>query len=417
MNQTRKGILIALVEDAFFEAKLQELINLCQTINIEISHVITQALKERKSGLIGKGKIAEILDRQLEFDVIITYQPLSPLDIRVLSDAFDCEVYDKTRVILQIFAIRAQSKLSKLEVALANAVIKRDELVGSYSQYSRQAGSSGAMSARGGGEQQLQIDRRVINRAISKFKREIKKEYQKQLITKKKQKEQGIFTVALVGYTNAGKSTLMNQLLQLSQTNKSHKQVLSQDQVFSSLDTTTRHISIDTYPTFLCVDTVGFIIDLPTECVASFNSTLTSISEVDCVCIVLDGTYSLSMQLETIEPYLNEIDSHQRVTVVNKKDEMVDNHTPYLAISAKHNIGIEQLLNKIKQIKISQYIYKEGYCQDYHVFEFYKHVDYIYIQSINEKNGTTYIKVYCDPKVQYLFEYIKSTIDELQMIS
>ena len=407
MNPPKKGILIALVEDAFFEAKLQELINLCQVINIEIEHVFTQIQKERKIGLIGKGKIAEIQESSVDFDVIISYQPLSPLDIRVLTDAFDCTVYDKTRVILQIFAKRAQSKLAKLEVSLANALIKRDDLVGSYSQFSRQSGASGSMSARGAGEQQLQVDRRVINRTITKIKREIKKEYQKQQITKKKQKEQNIFTVALVGYTNAGKSTLMNQLLMQSSPNKTHKQVLSQNQVFSSLDTSTRHISIDGYPTFLCVDTVGFIIDLPTECVASFNSTLTSIEDVDCVCVVLDSTYSLSMQLDTIEPYLVSVDPERRIIVVNKKDQLVSNHTPYLAISAKHNIGINHLLEKIKQIKISNYSYKRGYCLEHHVYEFYKQQDFIYIKSILRHEDAVYIEIYCDPRVTYLLDYIK----------
>ncbi len=417
MENKKLGIIIAIVEEDFFQAKIDELINLCKTIDIEIIDVVTQNVKERKAGLLGKGKISEIVSQHQDIDVVVAYQPLTPLDIRILSDAFDCVVYDKTRVILQIFAKRAQSKLAKLEVALAEAILQRDELVGSYQEFSRQAGASGSLSARGGGEQQLQIDRRILNRTISKTKREILKEQQKQQIAQKKRKENAIFTVALVGYTNAGKSTLMNRFLLMCQPEKKHKQVTSKDQVFSSLDTTTRRIAIDDHPSFLCVDTVGFIIDLPTHLVASFNTTLASIQEVDCVIVVLDGTYSLSMQLDTIEPYVSMIDHDKRIVVVNKKDQMMENHTPYLTISAKSGEGIHILLDLIKKQKISHYLYKRGYCASHHVYEFFNHQDHVVIKKMQQEDQMVYVEVYCDPKIAHLLDLIHSDPKDIREIS
>src|SRR5690554_6315850 len=218
--EKRTGILLAIVEDEYFDEKIAELKNLCLTIDIEITHVFTQALSLRRIGLLGKGKIEEIINLDLSYDVVVTYQNCTPLDIRVLKEAFDVEIMDKMRVVLSIFSMRAQSRLSKLEIELASMFTQRDELVGSYESYSRQAGASGSVSSSGSGEQQLQVDRRRINQKIAKLRREIEHEKQKQQISKKRQKESSVFTVALVGYTNAGKSTLVNSLLQLSNPNK-----------------------------------------------------------------------------------------------------------------------------------------------------------------------------------------------------
>lgn len=402
----KRAIMLVLVESDFLEAKIEELKNLCETIDIEIVGVFTQAVKERRIGLFGKGKIEEIVALNLEYDYVITYQKMSPLDMRVLTEAFGVPVLDKMRVILQIFAMRAQSKLATMEVELAQNICKRDDLVGSYEGFSRQAGGSGSVSAKGAGEQQLQLDRRLINRTITRLKREILIEQKKQEISHKRQRDNELFTVALVGYTNAGKSTLMNYLLAESSPNKEHKQVLSKNQVFSSLDTVTRKIAIDGYPSFLLVDTVGFIMDLPSELVASFRSTLSVIDKVDLVIVVLDYTYDLRVQLESVEGYLSQLEPHQIVTVVNKKDLVPHNNTPYLAISAKTGLNVDRLLQIITKKKIEKYVFKEGYVHPINVHEFYLQEAYVYIASRHDVGDLVYMKVYVDPRKIQLLDYI-----------
>lgn len=408
----QRAIMLVLVEPDFLEAKIQELKNLCATIDIEIIDVFTQAVKERRIGLFGKGKIQEIVDMNLSYDYVITYQRLTPIDSRVLSDAFDAPVLDKMRVILQIFALRARSKLARMEVELVQKAVEKDDLVGSYEGLSRQAGSTGSVLARGAGEQQLQLDRRLINRTVGRLQREIFKEQRKQQMSSKRQRENELFTVALVGYTNAGKSTLMNQLLTRSNPTKQHKQVLSKNQVFSSLDTITRKIAIDGYPSFLMIDTVGFIMDLPSELVASFKSTLSVINEVDLVIVVLDYTYDLRVQLESVEPYLGQLDPSQIITVVNKQDLVPHNNTPYTAISAKQGIGIDKLLTLIKNKKIASYISKEGYVHPVHVHEFYTQEAFVYVEKRNDVDDLVYMKVHVDQKKAHLLNYIHQNPQE-----
>lgn len=413
--EKRKGILLAVIEEDYFEEKIAELKSLCSTINIDISHVFTQSVSQRKIGLLGKGKIQEIVDMDLSYDVVVTYQSCTPLDIRVLKEAFGVEILDKMRVVLSIFSMRAQSKLSKLEIQLASLYNERDELVGSYESFSRQAGSSGSVSSRGSGEQQLQVDRRRINQKIGKLKRDIINEKQKQEISKKRQKESGVFSVALVGYTNAGKSTLVNSLLHLSNPTRDDKQVVSENQVFSSLDTTTRRVDIDGYPPFIIIDTVGFIIDLPSNLIASFYSTLSNIEDADCVIELLDGSYDLSIQIDSIREYTEKIDPFKRITIINKKDLIEKNNTPYPAISAKTHEGIDVLLKKIETIKLHDFTLKEGYVHPTHVHEFYQHPDDVFVKAHVEKDSDVWMSVYVNDKTKELVRYIKD--DEKDCIS
>ena len=404
--EKRKGIILAIRENEYFQEKIAELINLCETINIEIIEVVTQNLDQRRVGLLGKGKLQEIIDQDLDFDVVVTYQGLSNLDIRVLSELFQCEIMDKQRVILNIFALRAKSKLAKMEVELASLFLERDELVGSYHGYSRQVGGSGATALRGSGEQQLQVDRRRINQRIAKLKKAIYKEKQSIKVTQKRQKQNDMFTVALIGYTNAGKSTLFNQLLALTNPDKSHKQVLSKDQVFSSLDITTRNVSINGYPSFLLIDTVGFVIDLPKDLVASFNSTIASIEDADLIIEVLDGSYDLTMQLESIEQFTSAIDDERILKIINKKDLLSENHTPFLAISAKTLENVDRLLDAIKSFKLKRYIYKQGYIAPENLHFLYQHEDHVFIQKQDLVGEVIYCEVYVHPQRHDLLKYV-----------
>lgn len=410
--EKQKAILLAIVENEYFNEKIDELKKLCATINIEVTHVFTQNMSERKIGLLGKGKLEEIVDQDLKYDVVITYQSCTPLDIRVLKETFDVDVLDKMRVILQIFAMRAQSRLAKMEVELAASLLERDELVGSYQGYSRQAGASGSTSSRGSGEQQLQVDRRRVNQKIGRLKKDIEKEKRKQTISKKRQQQQNLFTVALVGYTNAGKSTLTNTLLEMSNPIKAHKQVLSENQVFSSLDTTTRRIEIDNIPPFLLVDTVGFVMDLPTELIASFNSTLSIIQEADVVIEVLDGSYDLSMQIDSIEKYTNNIEAHKKIVVINKKDQLKKNHTPYLSISAKTKENISQLLDKIKEKRLETMEFSQGYVHPSRVFEFYQYPDDVFVVNRKDNPMSVFVKVYINDRTQHLKQLLKANEED-----
>ncbi len=403
--EKRTGIILAIVETDYFQEKIEELKNLCATINIEVVDVFTQNLDERRVGLLGKGKLQEIVNSEVDFDVVITYQNLSNLDMRVLGEIFNREILDKQRVILNIFALRAQSKLAKMEVELAGLYLKRDELVGSYQAYSRQVGGSGAIALRGGGEQQLQVDRRRINQRITRLKKAIHKEKQSIRVSQRRQKATNIFTVALIGYTNAGKSTLFNRLLAISEPDKSHKPVLSKDQVFSSLDVTTRKIEISGYPSFLIVDTVGFVIDLPRDLVASFHSTLASLENADCIVEVLDGSYDLTMQLESIDQFTQSIAHDNIIKVINKKDLLTENHTPFLAISAKTAENIDVLLEQIKHQHLMALTKQRGYIHKDNLYRFYQD-ERVYVEVLDEAEHSLYCDVYYNQQNKYLLNYM-----------
>ncbi|MGD9892985.1 MAG: GTPase HflX, partial [Dehalococcoidia bacterium] len=263
---------------------------------------------------IGKGKLEEIvaLRQELPYDVVIFDDELSPSQQRNLEDALATKVIDRTALILDIFAGRAHTREGQLQVELAQHEYLLPRLAGQWSHLERLGGGIGT---RGPGESQLETDRRLIRRRIARLRDQIEEVRRHRQLYRRRRAKQGVSVVALVGYTNAGKSTLMNTL--------SGAGVLAEDRLFATLDPITRRVEMPSGDYFLLTDTVGFIQKLPTQLVAAFRATLEELSDADLLLHVVDITHpNAAEQAQTVEETLAELDvaNKPRLTLLNKID-------------------------------------------------------------------------------------------------
>lgn len=238
---------------------------------------------------IGSGKVQEVRDmaRALEADIVVFDNGLSPIQLRNLQKELDTPVMDRTTLILEIFSARARTKEAKLQVEVARLQYMLPRLVGLHDALSRQGGTSGSMSSRGLGEKKLELDRRRLERRLTNMRKELDAISGERQTQRKKRADSGIPRVALVGYTNAGKSTIMNMLLS-EYVEDTEKQVFVKDMLFATLDTTVRKIAPPDKNAFLLSDTVGFISNLPHGLVKAFRSTLEEVREADLLLQVID---------------------------------------------------------------------------------------------------------------------------------
>jgi len=304
---------------------------------------------------IGSGKAEMLADRvkNKEGDVVIFDNDLSPAQIRELEKIVKCKVLDRSELILDIFATRAQTKQAKLQVELAQLEYTYPRLTRMWSHLDTVTGAAGGTGAgavggigtRGTGEKQLEIDRRLVNKRITELKRDIA------AIDKRKMREidgrSDFYTVSLVGYTNAGKSTLMNAL--------THAGVYVQDQLFATLDTRTRKWEVDSGVEVLLSDTVGFVSKLPHHLVASFKATLEETVNADLLLHVVDASsVDAFEQIKSVESVLRELDCDQKdmLVLLNKSDNIADKgvfesvQTVFpdaICISAKTGLNLNQL--------------------------------------------------------------------------
>ena len=342
------------------EESLDELARLADTATLAI---VGKVLQNRKridpTFYIGKGKANELQDLagRSDADMIIFDNDLSPAQMRNLEKLTDKRILDRSAIILDIFALHARSRTAQVQVELAQLNYLMPRLTRQWSHLSRQAGGGairgmGAAGVRGPGETQLEIDRRLIRGRISQLQRELKR-IGSQMATSRKSRGDS-FRVALVGYTNAGKSTLMRAL--------SGSDVLVQDQLFATLDSTPRAVDIDQRHKILLTDTVGFIRRLPHHLVASFRATLEETIEADLLLHVVDLSHPhYDHQMETVQSVLNDLGVEDRptLTVFNKIDQIgegdeVEVHiraaadqADRVAISAHTGDGLEVLRDKI----------------------------------------------------------------------
>jgi len=282
------------------EDSLNELSLLAGTANIDILGVMTQKLNNpNPETLIGSGKVEEIkiLVEETEADLVIFDTELSPRHQRELEEKFGdrVRVVDRTALILDIFAQHAQTREGILQVELAYYEYRLPRLTRAWTHLARQAGggggrtgSSGGVGLRGPGETQLEVDRREIHKRIAHIKEELEKVRAHRQRYREQRRRSNIPIVALVGYTNTGKSTLLNQLAQAD--------VYVADQLFATLDPTTRRVELPGGHPTLFTDTVGFIQKLPTQLVAAFRATLEEITEADLLVHILDVTHTNAMQ-------------------------------------------------------------------------------------------------------------------------
>lgn len=404
--QTEKAVLVALITQTQDERKtneyLDELAFLAETAGAEVVKRFTQKLDTANSvTYVGKGKLQEIgeyisarQEEGTEIGMVIFDDELSAKQIRNIESELKVKILDRTSLILDIFAMRAQTAHAKTQVELAQYKYMLPRLTRLWTHLERQSGSSGggkggSVGLRGPGETQLEMDRRIILGRMALLKERLA-EIDKQKSTQRKNRGRMI-RVALVGYTNVGKSTLMNLLAK--------SEVFAENKLFATLDTTVRKVIIDNLP-FLLSDTVGFIRKLPTDLVESFKSTLDEVREADLLIHVVDISHpDFAEQIEVVEKTLLDIQSSGKPTILvfNKIDAytyvekaaddltpktkenttleelmstwMAKMNEPCIFISAKEKLNIEELktlvYNKVKELHVQKYPYNDFLYQTY----------------------------------------------------
>ncbi|WP_029099055.1 GTPase HflX [Brevibacillus thermoruber] len=327
---------------------MEELHELARTAGVDVLDVVTQN-RERidPAWYLGSGKIQEIAHRarELDVDLVIFNDELSPSQTRNLDTVFDCKVIDRTQLILDIFAGRAQSREGKIQVELAQYNYLLPRLAGQGRQLSRLGGGIGT---RGPGETKLESDRRHIRRRISELKQQLADIVRTRQLHRERRKKNSVYQIALVGYTNAGKSTLLNRLTSAD--------TLQEDKLFATLDPTTRQLSLPSGMDVLLTDTVGFIQDLPTTLVAAFRSTLEGVQEADLILHVVDSHHpDLEIHMEVVERILRELkaDDIPQLVVFNKADLIREGtYLPpvddAILISALRDDDLKRLLERIE---------------------------------------------------------------------
>jgi GTPase len=327
---------------------MEELHELARTAGVDVLDVVTQN-RERidPAWYLGSGKIQEIAHRaqELDVDLVIFNDELSPSQTRNLDTVFDCKVIDRTQLILDIFAGRAQSREGKIQVELAQYNYLLPRLAGQGKQLSRLGGGIGT---RGPGETKLESDRRHIRRRISELKQQLADIVRTRQLHRERRKKNSVYQIALVGYTNAGKSTLLNRLTSAN--------TLQEDKLFATLDPTTRQLSLPSGMEVLLTDTVGFIQDLPTTLVAAFRSTLEGVQEADLILHVVDSHHpDLEIHMEVVERILRELGANEipQLVVFNKADLIREGtYLPpvddSILISALRDEDLQRLLKRIE---------------------------------------------------------------------
>ena len=348
--------------DEEFETAMTELAELAKTCGIEPVSVSTQkASSPVQATYVGSGKVEEIrlAAEMLGADLVIFDQTLSPMQFRNLGKLLGVEVMDRTGLILRIFAEQARTREARLQVEHARLQYVMPRLAGMWTHFGRQSGSSGSRSNRGIGETQLELDRRQIEHRMAELSRELKAIERERATQREKRLRSDIPKVALVGYTNAGKSTLMNRMLELNENPDEGKKVYEEDKLFATLDTTVRKIMPKGRKPILLSDTVGFINELPHSLVKAFRSTLEEVQYADLLLQVIDYSDPHYREcMKVTEETLKEIGAAgiPMICIYNKADKIEDLPFPIPAVrmnnmfmSAREGKGITELLDLIEE--------------------------------------------------------------------
>lgn len=361
-TELQRAIIVGvnLDDDPDFENAMEELKQLAEACEMEVVARLEQNMSTpNPATYVGSGKVAEISETasQLEADYVIFEDTLSPSQLRNLQKEIDASVMDRTNLILEIFSRRAKTREARLQVESANLQYILPRLVGMRESLGRQGGASGSMSNKGTGEKQIELDRRRIEKRISELKRELSAIEHDRNIQRSKRNQAAIPQVALVGYTNAGKSTLLNRMIGRYVGND-EKTVMEKDMLFATLDTTVRRISFDNRKDFLLSDTVGFISHLPHSLVKAFRSTLEEVLYADLLLEVVDlSDEHYREQMQVTQDTLKELgaDTIPRLFVMNKADRLYDlkelpkinGDTIYM--SAANEVGLIELVELIQK--------------------------------------------------------------------
>jgi len=350
------------------EVSLKELAELVKTAGAETVEVMIQNRESVHPGTyVGKGKIEEIgmMLALHDADGIVCDDELSPAQMKNLEDALQCKVMDRTMVILDIFAQHARTGEGKLQVELAQLKYRATRLIGSYSAMSRigggAAGASGGIGTRGPGEKKLEVDRRLIKARIAQLNRELEQVKKNREVARSMRERNRTPVIAIVGYTNAGKSTLLNTLTDAG--------VLEENKLFATLDTTTRVLKLESGEQVLLTDTVGFIRKLPHHLIDAFRSTLEEAKYADMILHVVDASNpDMDGQMHIVYETLRNLGVKDKpvITAFNKQDLVTEPEAcrdlkadRVVKISAKQGTGLPELLDVIADLLRENKVYVE----------------------------------------------------------
>lgn len=352
------------------ESSLDELTQLVRTARgVVVGRVVQKLNSPNPTLYVGQGKVNEIIAQRdaSGYNLVIFDDELSPSQQRNLERALDVKVLDRTALIIDIFAMRARTREGRLQVDLAQSEYLLPRLAGQWSHLERLGGSGaqGSIGVRGPGETQLETDRRLVRNKVVRLKREIEGVRRQRSLYRRRRARSDARVVALVGYTNAGKSTLMRALTQAD--------VGVEDRLFATLDPVTRRVKLPGGPIVLLTDTVGFIQKLPTQLVAAFRATLEELAEADLLLHVVDITHpNAAEQSQTVDDTLVELGLAEkpRITALNKIDLLVEQGNGSLAsmeelaeyelslaehrpdavlVSAERGFGLDELLTRVRE--------------------------------------------------------------------
>ena len=319
------------------ERGLEEAVGLAKAIDLEVlDERVVRLSRPRPATLLGTGTIAELeaIASERDVTVVIVDAPLSPAQQRNLERALGTKVIDRTGLILEIFGARARTAEGKLQVELAALSYQRTRLVRSWTHLERQRGGAGFLG--GPGEAQIELDRRLLDERILRLKRELEEVKRTRSLHRRSRQRVPYPIIALVGYTNAGKSTLFNRLADAG--------AVARDQLFATLDPAMRLIQLPSRPPAILADTVGFISDLPTQLIASFRATLEEVQEADLILHVRDiSSPDTAAQKEDVEAVLQELgitsENRSILQILNKADKVSADERQRLELQASRDGG------------------------------------------------------------------------------
>lgn len=362
-SESYNAIVVGLEVNENIDKSMDELEALAEAADVKVLASMVQRLeKPNNATYIGKGKLTELaeMSKNMEADLVIFNDELSGVQLRNIEDAVGVRVIDRTTLILDIFAKRAISLEGKLQVEYAQLKYRLPRLLGLGNSLSRQGGGIGT---RGPGEKKLETDRRHIQSRMDEINKQLAEVKASRNTQRAKRQKSNLPVVSLVGYTNSGKSALMNKLLEIS--NHEDKQVLERDMLFATLDTAQRLIKLENGCEFILADTVGFVSKLPHALVNAFKSTLEELLYSDLIVHVIDMTSDdFRFKFEVTKDVLKQIGVHEKKSLVvfNKKDianEKLDYEEEHLEISAKTGDGIKQLLEEVQRLLFADRKYAE----------------------------------------------------------
>ena len=352
-------------EEEFAHA-MDELKSLCEACRLEVKDTVTQTLPHPETATwIGSGKAEElsVSVRATGAECAVCLGNLSPTQMKNLQKIIDAPVWDRTKLILEIFSRRARTREARLQVESAYLQYMMPRLTGMWQHLGRQGGGGGSRANKGIGEKQIELDRRQISRRLAELRKELQLIEQTRGVQRRGRAREGLSHVALVGYTNAGKSSLMNLLLDMSIASSERageKKVFEKDMLFATLDTSIRKIEIPSRKPFLLSDTVGFIEDIPHDLIKAFRSTLAEVKFADALLIVMDSSDPHHEDHRKVtEDTLRDLDALgiPRIYVYNKADLRDEDlticnipGTGRVYISAKTGYGIDDLLDALSDV-------------------------------------------------------------------